>query len=77
MTAVWATIFALNRPTRGQQITNDNVALSFVLLFKERMAHFSAQKPKKDTQRPSGLPYSTAAGDNDPDAQVSAEPSVG
>ena len=66
-------MFAPNRPTCGYQTTNDNVALSFVLLSIEEMAIFVEQKPEKHPQRPSGASHSTGAEDDVSAAPPSAE----
>jgi integrase len=56
---------------------NDNVALSFVLLSIEEMAVFVDQKPKNDARETSGPSHSIGAGDDIPDARLSAEPENG
>jgi len=55
---------------------NDNVALSFVLIFIEEMAQNVEQKPETHVERPSGPPHGTGLMDGVSDAQVSAEASV-
>ncbi len=61
MTAVCATIFAPNRPTRGPPITNDNLALSFVSFIIERMTSQSDETGENDPQHGSAQPQSTPA----------------
>lgn len=52
---------------------NDNVALSFVMVFIKRMAIFSDRKPGNRVERPSGPSHSTAPASDIPTARVSAE----
>lgn len=60
MTAVYATLRVLNRPACRHAITNDNLALSFVLLIIERMSSQTDEKPEIDPQDGSARPQSAS-----------------
>lgn len=59
MTALVATRVRANRRACREHIMTDNLALSFVLRFIERMAVFVAQKPENPGARASGTSCST------------------
>lgn len=61
MTAVYATVGALNRPTCRRPITNDNLALSFVSFFIERMTSQADETAENHPQHGSARPRSTPA----------------
>ena len=73
MAALLAIKLSRKRCACREHKTNDNLALSFVLLFIEKMAILSAQKPKKHVDRTSGPSHSTGMADDVSAPQLSDE----